>query len=541
MFAWSSLHTVYLHVASASWVRVPATLEFISKESHRSDDGYTYSVNARYRYRYNGVDYVSNQVGYDSGSDNLGSYHDDTVAAFRRYVGRSQGVQVWVDPDQPQDSYLQRHLRWEKLAFGTLFGVIFAAAGLGIMFMHKLSNKPVMENGQSVIYSNEKKGYWLFAFMSFMFFAMSSPGVLAIPDEIKKGNWAILVVLLFPLAAGWMAFLAWRMRYRWQYYGPMPVLLTPFPGQLGGDVAGSFPLLHYREGADYELTLQCIKVTVTGSGKNRSRSERVVWQQKQFAYAALQGAMMALRFHFTPPSDLPETSEKGRVSHEWRLLLAGPEQPVPLERSWTLPVQQGTLTAAPLPQTHVSSNERRQRFAALESLNSQIRIDQQGSLLVLSSVAGRNKGMALMLLLMGIGFSVAAGFMAKQGFEGDGMLVFMAFVFGLFGIPMFLGGLFMAARSLEVAIQQNPGANQVMMIRRWGGLSLWRRQGELTATHQLTLADGGSVNQGNKMTRYFHLEMKTADGRKLRLAEGMEGEDAAKVLKDELVRLLQLT
>src|SRR5690606_38069555 len=73
------LDTLYQHVRSSDWVQVPATLESVSLNSHRGDDGYTYSVSASYRYRVNGRSYTNTRVGYDTGSDNIGDYHDDLV------------------------------------------------------------------------------------------------------------------------------------------------------------------------------------------------------------------------------------------------------------------------------------------------------------------------------------------------------------------------------------------------------------------------------------------------------------------------------
>ena len=531
----SPLETLYRHWASSDWPTVPATLEQLSLKTHSGDDSTTYSIEARYRYRFQGQDYVSTRVGYDWGSDNIGSYHSQTVSDLRRDQGRGQ-LRAWVNPQAPAESYLRRDLRWPKLVFGTVFGLIFAVAGLAVMLVPRLKGRRRAAGGTELIDSNERRGFWVWAFMGFMFLGVSLPATLATPDEIQKGNWAILIALVFPLAGLWMAAMAWKQWRLWRFYGPMPLALEPWPGQLGGDVAGTVPVSHYRGEASYRFTLQCLKITVSGSGKNRSRSERLLWEDHQYPHVEMRGEGVALRFLFTPPSDLPETLEEGRTRYQWRLLLTGPRQPQPLQRSWSVPVTAGALTAPPLPASHVRDAERREQIEAATELAEQIDVQPLADGVQLDSRVGRHKGMTVMLVLMGVVFSASAGFLFQQAASEGAMLYFMAFMFGLFGVPMLLGGLFVAGRSLSVRIQ----GEQVTLVRSWAGFRLWQRSGTLSRAEQLVLKDAGSMSQGHQHTRYFHLEARGSDGRRLRLAEGIADQDAAEALKRELVRLLRL-
>ena len=529
------LETLYQHWRSSSWQPVPATLDSLRIARHQGDDSITLSLEGSYRYQFQGRSYSSTRIGYDWGSDNIGNYHHRVHGQLSRLIGQPGAVRAWVNPSSPEQAYLVRELRPMKLLFSSTFGVLFAGVGLGIMLAGQLRNTSVDDSGEVLINSSEKHGHWVLAFMAFAFYGLSLPPTLAIPDEIGKGNWMILVVLLFPLAATFMAVAAWRGRRRWQYYGPMPVRLSPHPGQLGGDVAGELPLPHYDPGATYSVTLQCVKSVVSGSGKNRSRRESIVWQDKQYPHITPGAGTATLRFLFTPPTDQPVTSDKGRTSWFWRLCLDGPDQPVPLKRTWTLPVVAGDGKAEPLPEAHVARMARREKTEALASVVEQIDVEPWEDGLQVISRRGRHRGLSLMLVLMGVIFTGVTAFLLQQAMKEGVMLVLMASIFGLFGVPMLLGGLFSVGRALETRI----AGGQVYTRRSWFGINLWTRQLPLASADQISLKSAGSMSSGSRKTEYFHLRA-SHQGRSVRLAETIAGRDSAEALREQLVTLLRL-
>ena len=529
------MDTLYRHWASSDWARVPATLNSLQVKRHQGDDSTTWSLVGSYSYRFAGRSWHSTRVSYDWGSDNIDDFHQRVASRFSSAVGRPGAVTVWVNPDDPQASYLVRELRPLKLVFSLAFGGVFAVVGLGIMLASRF-RKPSLSDAQAApIHSSEKHGHWVLVIMAVVFIGISAPPTLAIPDEIGKGNWAILLVLVFPLAGLGMAWAAWRSYRRWQYYGPMPVTLAPYPGQIGGDVAGSLPLAHYDPGATYSVTLQCVKSVVTGSGKNRSRRESIVWQDRQYPFIDGSALPPQLRFHFTPPTDQPVTAEQGNTSWYWRLVLDGPETPVPLSRTWTLPVVAGSATAEPLPQTHVARMARREKSEALAAVVEQIDVEPWQDGYQIISRVGRHRGFTVMLLVMGLVFTGAAGFLAWAGLEEGFMLFVMAFFFALFGVPMLVGGLFAVGRSLEARIS----AGQVYTRRSWCGINLWTRQVPLDSAGQLQLKSAGSMSQGTQKTEFFHLRVMHR-GRGVRVAESIAGRDTAEALREQLVSLLRL-
>lgn len=529
------LHTLYEHAVSADWRQVPATLESVNIRSNTGSDSTTYSVEAAYRYQYSGRNYYGSRVGYDRGSDNISDYHHELVSRLRHASNRGT-LRAWVNPDSPSESYLVRELRWEKMLFMTIFGTVFGGVGLFVMFMgRKKAALATVAGGP--IHSSEKHGAWLFGFMAFMFLGISLPGVLAIPDELGKDNWPILAVLLFPLAGFWLAYMAWKNLRNWRHYGPAPLALDPSPGQIGGDVAGRITLARRLGQADWLVTLQCLRVRIS-RGKNSSRSESVIWQADQVPEVNDEATGSVVRFRFTPPTDLPETDSQGNRQVEWRLLLTGPRQPIPLERTYELPVVQGTQASSiSLSPAHVEHHERQARMKSLTDAAEQIDVQMLGNGVLLHSRPGRNLAIKAMVLIFGLifgGVSVGLAYVAaEEGF----MLYFMAFMIGLFGFPMFLSGLFMLGRSLKARVE----GSRVEAVRYWGGMALWKRSGNLVHADQLKLKGGMSMNSGRRTTEYFSLEFRNETGGKvIRLAEGIAGRAVAEALRENLIKLLRL-
>ncbi|MBZ2168263.1 DUF3592 domain-containing protein [Marinobacter sp. F4216] len=541
VFIGGPVHTVYEHIGTGDWRQVPANLDSIEVKTHRGSDSTTYSIRASYRYEYNGRTFSASRVGYDRGSDNLSDYHYEVVSRLRHISNRG-GLTAWINPEAPSESYLVRELRWEKLAFGSIFGIVFAGGGLFVMFLARRQTASGVPgtNGQ-LIYSSEKQGFWMFAFMSFLFIGVSLPVTLKLPEEIGKGNWAILLALAFPAIGIWLGFKAREARKNWRFYGPTPLMLNPTPGQVGGDIGGSIALPGRLPPGTWKVTLQCVRVRISG-GKNSRRSESVAWQEDQVPEISRESSGSVARFVFTPPTSLPETDNQGNRMVKWRVLLDGPKEPVPMERTFEIPVMKGTQTSSiKITEAHLEKTERQTQTQSIASAAEQIDVAPSGSGWLITSRHGRHTGMTLGVMFVGLLFSAASiglGYMAaKEGF----MLYVMAGAFGLFGFPMLIGGLFMAGRSLKAHIS----GPQVEVVRYWFGKALWKRQGTLTSTHQLTLKSSGSMSSGRKTTEFFSLAFKDArDGKDIRIAEGIaegiSGRRPAEALQEQLSKLIGL-
>lgn len=373
--------------------------------------------------------------------------------------------------------------------------------------------------------------------MALVFLGLPSPALLALPEELGRGNHAILAVLLFPAAGLWMGWMAVRALLDWRRFGPTPLWLDPHPGCAGGQVGGTVKLGMPATGDPFRVTLQCVHVRVSGSGKNRRRSESVVWQHHQPPLVEADTGGTRLRFLFDVPGELPASSEESRNYHFWRVALKGKPGGHKLERYYEIPVVRGEARAAnPLPESHVRETARREEIRLLEEAQSQVQVTPLPDGLELYSAAGRHKALSAVTVLFGLFFSGAAVFLFYQVPDEGLMLAFMGTVFMLFGAPMVVGGVYMAGRALRVRLV----GGRVEAIRYFAGRPLFRRRGTLTDSSRLELTSGGSVTRGNEAVAFFHLEAHV-DGRKLRLAEGLAGRQLAEAFRDTVIRLAGLS
>lgn len=531
------------YLLSGQWERVPATVLSSELHRHRSDGSSTYSVTARYRYSFQGQTFTSDQVGLYSGSDNVGDYWQQLSSRLDRARASNRALQAWVNPSNPTQAYLDRTFRWSTLIFGLTFGGVFALVGAGVMYLMRRGRDPQTVSGTGQYSSREKSGHWLMVGFGAVFILLPSPAYLEVWKEVSRGNYMILLVLLFPLAGAGIALAGLRMRNNYRFFGPTPLALDPQPGQAGGQVGGSIQLGRALS-AEQSVTvwLSCIRCYYSGSGKDRKTRESIRWQNRQRAWCRPVQSGTEIQFCFDAPADQPATRERDRSASgrkdwiRWRVELDGQVQGRALKRSWDVPVEAGSGSSRyELPASHLEADQRDRKMDALESANQQIEVEQTSEGLHLISRAGRNLGMKLGLLVFGCAFAAVGTFLFIQAAEEGFMLYIMGSIFGLIGYPMVLATLYTLARRLDAWVRGGEVRNQ----RRWLGIVLFRREGQLLNADQLVLESGMSSTSNGRKTEYMTLYAKV-DGKKLRLAEGIAGREAGEALREAVLRTLRL-
>lgn len=126
MFLWPAFQVI----EARSWVAVPCEVVSSGVRSHPGDDSTTYSVEALYRYRFDGQEYVSNRYRFLSGSSS--GYEAKAEAA--EAIPAGSRTECYVDPEDPYEAVLDRSFGLDFL-FGLiplLFGLI-GAGGLSVL------------------------------------------------------------------------------------------------------------------------------------------------------------------------------------------------------------------------------------------------------------------------------------------------------------------------------------------------------------------------------------------------------------------------
>lgn len=537
------LDTFRLHFLTSLWKQVPAQLNSLDIEPHYGDDTTIYSLVGSYSFQYLGTTYQSSQVSYFSDNDNLGDWHSESANKIRRAAARGHLI-AWVNADNPNESYLVRDLRLYKMFLILIFVLVFGGAGVGLIlygfyFRQWSSKEPNHENG--IVYSGQHYTHWILGFMAFLFITISLPAVIATPSEMVSGNIAILVALIFPMAGFGLAYAARRSLQNWRYYGLTPLLMNPYPAQNGGQIGGEITVAHRGLKANWSVTLQCIR-KVQGSGRNSSSHESLLWQSKTQPEVRDVGDKTLLRFIFEPGQDLPASYNKGRTSIFWRLTLEGPQTPVKLERHFVLPVVEGVAQSTlELTAKHIADVSRKQLLEAKESISRQLDIRENNDEFFIVSKAGRHLSVSLGLVLMGVMFSGVGLFLFHQGATEGPILYFMGSIFCLFGVPIFLGGIFMLGRSLEARIS----GGVVYTVHAWFGWPLWRRTAHFHNGDQFILRKAGSTTDGSATTEFFNIDLNyspsvESGGKQfaIRIAEGIDNREAAEFLVARLAALL---
>jgi len=218
--------------------------------------------------------------------------------------------------------------------FSGLFGLVFGGVGVGIIWMALKGNKSSLQVDERKIQHPDKPWLWRKDWASRMipdsnrsslsyiwFFAVfwnliSAPlSLTVLPREVLQNrNYPALLGLLFPLVGAGLLIWAIRATLRWKKFGTSVLELETLPGVIGGHLNG---LLQTRtallpeEGLSLKLT--CIKRTVSGSGKNRSVNEKILWRERQVIpkdriEARTQGS--SIPFTFEIPYNAKETDRE---------------------------------------------------------------------------------------------------------------------------------------------------------------------------------------------------------------------------------------
>ena len=172
--------------------------------------------------------------------------------------------------------------------------------------------------------SGARKSVLLLWFFTLFWNAISAPIVfIALPGEWHKGNHAVLIALLFPIVGIGMIFYALNTTLAWRKFGQSIFEMAAIPGAAGGTLEGEIQVrtkLQPQHGL--HLRLSCIRRMTTGSGKDSSTSEKILWQDDKWLRPDLPQTDLnatGIPVYFKLPADQPEsTAGRGDGVH-WQL------------------------------------------------------------------------------------------------------------------------------------------------------------------------------------------------------------------------------
>jgi hypothetical protein len=153
-----------------------------------------------------------------------------------------------------------------------------------------------------------------------------------------------LVFLLFPLIGLVLLALAVVAFLRWRRYGTSTFELATLPASPGAALAGRVRLSVPFDPPDgFRLTLRCVHVTVTGSGKNRSTREETLWEHSDTMPGGVEErGGINIPIALAIPIDARESDERNSSNRiVWRLLVSADVPGVDYTATFDVPVFRG--------------------------------------------------------------------------------------------------------------------------------------------------------------------------------------------------------
>ena len=191
--SWTIGKTVHDGMRAKDWVLVKAKVDAFDRGQ------------VSYRYTFQGREYKGDRLGSEilGGTDNIDSWHEEMADMISTAQREGRPITVFVNPDNPSESMVDRAIRWNLMLFMVPFALGFGGVGVGALWflVHTLRGEPAEPQAKARARVSTggggALGLWVFAFF---WNAISVPiALLVLPEVIRNEEWIGLLVLLFPL------------------------------------------------------------------------------------------------------------------------------------------------------------------------------------------------------------------------------------------------------------------------------------------------------------------------------------------------------
>ncbi|MDH3377280.1 MAG: DUF3592 domain-containing protein, partial [Gammaproteobacteria bacterium] len=549
--------SVYQMAQMQSWKPVQAAILSTDLSSHRSDDSTTYEVKASYSYEYEGVAYTGARVGISGSADNIGDWHKQWHRRLAHAQNQQIPVTVWVNPDDPAESIIDRELRWGLLGFSMLFVVVFGGVGVG-GFWFAFRKRTPQVNGVAEwqskpdwranrIRSDAKAGVWVLWGFAIVWNLISSPLLFVFRDELEQGNHAIWIGLLFPIVGVGLLLYAIKKTLEWRRFGVTLLRLRPFPGEIGGMVAGYIDVrLPYDPHLKAECALSCTRHYWTRSGGKHKNRQDIVWQDRQPARVESGANGTRLSFEFRTESGTPATSMESGDHHTWTLSIAAELPGADLARNFEIPVYDTQAEFGPdsagAEESDISTSGDDRLVASwfaappapaptgvtsapvrpdIDIPNDVVQITERGDDLELFFPPFRNRGVAAAVFIMGLVFTIVG--LAMFLYRGTwGVPIIFPIVFFPIGVLLLLCAIYIFGNSLRV----NVSRSGIATMRRIVGMSFANQigAGDVVAMSKSITMQSSS---GNEHRVWYSVKIEKREGGSITVADGLPSSSSA--------------
>jgi hypothetical protein len=174
-----------------------------------------------------------------------------------------------------------------------------------------------------IVSSSRKTVAILWIFIAFWCAASVVICFAVVPPQLHQGNHAALIALIFPVTGLAMIFFALNTTLAWQKFGQSIFDMAAVPAASGGTLEGEIQVkTKLKPQHGLHLCLSCIRQTTTGSGKNRSTYEKILWQDEKWLRADLPQTDLnatGIPVFFRLPDNLPDSTASFGDGIHWKL------------------------------------------------------------------------------------------------------------------------------------------------------------------------------------------------------------------------------
>ncbi len=382
-------------------------------------------------------------------------------------------------------------------------------------------------NGKSVLFA------WLFALA---WNAISSPMLFYLPQELRQGNRAILVGLVFPLIGAVILAGAIHSTLRWRRFGGSQFEMASVPGVIGGFLRGKIHTsitATVPEGV--RLTLACINRRISGSGKHRSAHERVLWQKEVLVepsklHPGPSGLLIPVEFSI-PFDCTPTDRSNARNSIHWRLSATANLPGVDYSSSFEVPVFKTADSSSRIAADVAAETSHDDGMPPSQSLSRGITLDRDSSgALAVTFGAARNIGAGLALTAFTAIFAGAAIVPWKLGLP-----FIFPLVFGFFDLVLMAALVHVWLFSSHVIVRTDE-------VHVWRGVLGIGRRHRIPKGEIARIRAGIGMHSGSQSSRpYYDIQIEQRSGRRLTIASSIRSKREAEYIAFEVSRELGLS
>jgi hypothetical protein len=397
--------------------------------------------------------------------------------------------------------------------------------------------KPWLQRKQwreNKIASNAKVGMYVIWGFTILWNAISLPIFFTSPSLIKdiQEKPETALVFLFPMIGIVLVGVSIRAVNNWRKFGSTPLVLDPFPGSISGQVGGTIlTRISYEPNLNFIVTLSCLYSYISGSGKNRSRRERVKWQTEGVCFSTPHREGSSISFRFDTPPDLPESETKDSTSyHLWRVAISCDLPGTDFERSYEIPVYKGSRHSSI---KHGTEAYHKTMDQALDGLDEIAQITTVTGGLEFYYPAFKRPAGGIMATIFGLIFATAGVIMWRF----QDIPIIFPITFTPIGLLILSIGIWELGKSLRVRVTRD----QIFSRRFFLAYPITSRSFSAKEIQQLRIKEGSSVSNGKKTTVFYSIIAHTTGSKKLVVAERLASKPEALLIKENLEQYLPST